>query len=116
MRAMSASSGIVCAARGKHANAGLSGRVWRCLGAAAAQGSAGVRVVPRFIDRHPRPTVLVFAVRILEAMLRARGDDGHKNALLNLPVRPFKGKTCCYFAVPQPPGAHLVEQVLHAPA
>src|SRR4030081_2476538 len=97
MRAMSASSGIVCAARGKHANAGLSGRVWRCLGAAAAQGSAGVRVVPRFIDRHPRPTVLVFAVRMLEAMLRARGDDGHKNALLNLPRATVQGQRLAAF-------------------
>src|ERR1700680_1469114 len=96
MRVISASSEIVCAARGKHANAGLPGRVWRCLGAAIAQGSAGMRVVPRFIDRHPRPTVLAFAVRILEAMLRARGDGGHKNALLNIRVRPFKGKTCRY--------------------
>src|ERR1700719_1858239 len=99
MRAMSASSEILCAACGKHANAGSSGRVSRCLGAATAQGNAGVRFILRFIDRHPRPTVLAFAVRILEAMLRARGDGGHKNALLNIRVRPFKGKTCRYSPV-----------------
>src|SRR4051794_40446306 len=106
MRAMSASSGIVCAARGKQANAGFPERVWRCLGAATTQGSAGVRVVPRFIDRHPLLTVRAFAVRILDLMLRARGDEGHKNAF-SLCGRSKERPAAILRSLP--PAAHLVE-------